>query len=97
MAKLTNEEILEIQELYKQLGVYSQVAKKLGRSAATVKKYVEMGTTIKREVKKDFTPFEGTVPHTSTILVPKTSAQWGLWSSLTQSEKEAIEQLKGEL
>ena len=42
MAKISDEKIAQIQAKYKELGVYSQVAKIVGCSPATVKKYTSM-------------------------------------------------------
>lgn len=39
--KLTPEDIYDINKLYKELGTYSAVAKVLGRSPATIKKYID--------------------------------------------------------
>ena len=41
MAKITNEMIVQINELYKKIGTYSGVARELGIAATTVKKYVQ--------------------------------------------------------
>lgn len=41
MAKLSDDRIKEIQNAYAEIGTYSGVAKKLGCSAATVKKYTQ--------------------------------------------------------
>lgn len=41
MARLSDEKIQEIINEYKKIGTYSGVAKKVGVSASTVKKYVE--------------------------------------------------------
>ena len=47
MAKtVTSEQIIEINELYKEIGVYAEVARRVGLSASTVRKYV----------KPDYTP-----------------------------------------
>ncbi|MBR0425713.1 MAG: helix-turn-helix domain-containing protein [Clostridia bacterium] len=35
-------EIVEMQRLYKELGTYAAVARKIGRSANTVSRYVQM-------------------------------------------------------
>lgn len=35
-------EIVEMQRLYRELGTYAAVAKKIGRSASSVSKYVQM-------------------------------------------------------
>lgn len=42
MAKISPEKIEEMCKLYQEIGVYSQVAKKVGSSPATVKKYVSL-------------------------------------------------------
>ena len=39
---ITPREIMEMQRLYRELGTYSAVAKKIGRSASSVSKYVQM-------------------------------------------------------
>ncbi len=41
MAKVTEEEIKQINRLYKIYGTYSAVAKEVGRAPNTVKKYVD--------------------------------------------------------
>ena len=40
--RVTPEEIVEMQRLYKELGTYAAVARKIGRSASSVSKYVQM-------------------------------------------------------
>ena len=40
--RITPQEIVEMHRLYKQLGTYSAVARKIGRSASSVSKYVQM-------------------------------------------------------
>ena len=50
MAKLSEERISEIRKAYARIGTYSGVAKELGCSAATVKKYVTM---VEVETKKE--------------------------------------------
>lgn len=40
--RITPEEIIEIQRLYRQLGIYTAVAKEIGRSPSSVSKYVQM-------------------------------------------------------
>lgn len=45
-AKITQEQIHQMIELYDELGTYSGVAKKMGISAATVSRYVKQQQTI---------------------------------------------------
>jgi len=40
--RVTPSEIIEMQRLYKELGTYAAVARKMGRSASAVSKYVQM-------------------------------------------------------
>ena len=40
--RITPQEIVEMHRLYKELGTYSAVARKIGRSASSVSKYVQM-------------------------------------------------------
>lgn len=40
--RITPEEIIEMQRLYRKLGTYAAVARKVGRSASSVSKYVQM-------------------------------------------------------
>lgn len=62
MAKLSEEKISEIIRLYKEIGVYSQVAKQIGCSPATVKKYCSTPIEIKEKPK---ICFSGTIPEIS--------------------------------
>ena len=54
MAKLSNEKIAEIQRLYAEIGIYSQVAKQVGCSPSTVKKYCNLDVVKTNTVKKIF-------------------------------------------
>ncbi len=40
--RVTPEEIVEMQRLYAKFGTYAAVAREMGRSAATVSRYVQM-------------------------------------------------------
>ena len=40
--RITPEEIVEMQRLYRKLGTYAAVAREMGRSASAVSKYVQM-------------------------------------------------------
>lgn len=41
-SRITPAEIVEMHRLYKELGTYAAVARRVGRSAASVSKYVQM-------------------------------------------------------
>lgn len=40
--RVTPQEVVEMHRLYRQLGTYAAVARKIGRDASTVSKYVQM-------------------------------------------------------
>jgi len=40
--RITPSEIIQMQQLYRELGTYAAVARKMGRSASAVSKYVQM-------------------------------------------------------
>ena len=40
--RITPEEIITMQRLYRQLGTYTAVAREIGRNASSVSKYVQM-------------------------------------------------------
>ena len=40
--RITPEEIIKMQRLYRRLGTYAAVAREVGRSASSVSKYVQM-------------------------------------------------------
>ena len=40
--RITPEEIIEMQRLYRKLGTYAAVAREVGRSASSVSKHVQM-------------------------------------------------------
>ena len=40
--RITPSEIIEMQRLYRELGTYAAVARKIGRSASSVSKHVQM-------------------------------------------------------
>lgn len=67
MAKISQEKIDEILRLYREIGVYSKVAKQVGCSPATVSRYVKLydgshcGQTNENVSEKNVIHFEGEV------------------------------------
>ena len=57
MARLTEEKIQEIVKEYQVIGTYSGVAKKVGVSPTTVKKYIEQTKPTEPIEKKEKIPF----------------------------------------
>lgn len=96
MAKLSDEKIAAIKKRYEEVGIYSQVAKELGCSPATVKKYVSEVVavpTAKKEVKR----FEGAPLPIEDIESPLTVKGWLDWCSFTIEDMKSVESLKEEL
>ena len=93
--KVTNEDILRINELYYKYKVYAQVARETGFSASTVKKYVipnwapVVVDSIKRFSLDD-------LPEFSTIVF-KGITNYGNLCTLVEHEKTEIEELWGEM
>ena len=90
MAKLSQEKINEIVRLYQEIGIYSQVAKLVGWSPTTVKKYCN--ATAAESVPKNIIHFSGEIKPVSeldlTIFLEKTI-------DLTTLSNEEYEELKG--
>lgn len=96
MAKLSEEKIQAIKKRYAELGVYSQVAKEIGCSPATVKKYVSevvAAPVMKKEVKK----FEGAPLPVEDIVSPLDTKGWLEWCSFTDEDLKSVESLMEEL
>lgn len=72
MAKISPEKIEEMCRLYQEIGVYSQVAKRVGSSPATVKKYVSLyldnSENSTAAAVKDVIHFSGEVPSMEDIV-----------------------------
>ena len=93
MGKLTESEIAEIQQVYAEVGNYAETARRLKRSAATVKKYVTPTAKektpkliyfdeLKKSLEKDIKPLP-----IEEIEIPESFASW---TTLTYEEREAM-------
>ena len=92
MSKITNEKIIEINELYLQIGTYSGVAKVVGCAPSTVKKYIIEGYTPSNERKVEKIFNKEDLPEFSTDCF-KNVENWGELCLLSKEEKEEIEEL----
>ena len=98
MAKLSDEKIAEIQKRYDECGVYAQVARELGVSPATVKKYVSSSDSARSpKVSVPIIKFEGEPLPIEQIVSPLTHQGWLDWCSFTDDDLKSVESLKGEL
>ena len=95
MARLSNEKIAEIQKLYAEIGIYSQVAKKVGCSPATVKKYCNDVAAV--TVEKEIVKFNGTIPKLDEINLTFFLDTRDNLTTLTPDEKEELKGLWEEL
>jgi hypothetical protein len=96
-SKVTNEDILRINELYYQTHTYAEVARQTGFSASTVKKYVIPGWA--PVVEDDIIRFDiATLPDfDAAAWLFRGVNNYGNLCTLTDYEKEEIKQLWEEL
>jgi hypothetical protein len=96
-SKITNEDILRINELYYKHKTYAEVARQTGFSAGTVKKYVKPGwqPVVIENIKK-FDP--STIPDFQKVVeIFRGIENYGDLCVLTEREQEEIKELWGEL
>ena len=95
--KVTNEDILRINEIYYKTKVYAETARQTGFSASTVKKYVIPGwqpVTAENIQKFD----ENSLPHfTKAVEIFRDLSNYGNLCVLTERESEEIKELWEEL
>ena len=95
MARLSDEKIAEIRQLYAEIGIYSQVAKRVGCTAATVRKYCTAATAAIQP--KQITPFSGTIPEIDNVDLTFFLESKEYLTTLTPDEKEGIEKIWQEI
>ena len=93
--KVTNEDIIQFNELYAKYGTYAEVARQTGWSASTVRKYITPGQVLAPAA--DIVRFDETllVPFDPILLV--NTKEIGDLLTLTLDEQEAIKELWKEL
>ena len=93
--KITNEDILRINELYYKYKTYAEVARQTGFAASTCKKYVIPGwEPVPAQIIKRFD--FATLPDFSTKIFEGLD-NYGVLCVLSDFEKEEIKELWGEL
>ena len=98
MAKLSDEKIAEIQKRYAECGVYAQVARELGVSASTVRKYATLSDSARSpKARVPMERFKGEPLPIEHIVSPLTHQGWLDWCSFTEEDLQSVESLKGEL
>ena len=93
MARLTDEKIAEIQRLYTEIGIYSQVAKQVGCSPSTVKKYCTAAEALPTKKLE----FDGQICEISDINVSLFLEKKVNLTTLTHDELEEMKVLWTEL
>lgn len=96
-SKVTNEDILRINELYYKHKTYAEVARQTGFSASTVKKYVKPGwQPVQAE---NIVRFElSSLPdYKEPVKIFRGISNYGALCVLTEHEQKEIEKLWGEL
>lgn len=92
---ITDEKIIEINELYLKIGTYSGVAKEVGCAPSTVKKYIIPDFVSQTNITKKIFKRED-FPEFSTEGL-KNIENWGSLCLLSSEEKEEIRELWNEL
>ena len=90
--RITEEQKLEINKLYYEIGVKSRVAKIMGISAASVSKYIIPGW--KPEEERSVRKFEGTVPGPKEFIegfLAAENKQDYFWNARLLSKEEWLE------
>ena len=96
-SKVTNEDILRINEIYYKTKVYAETARQTGFSASTVKKYVIPGwqpVVIENIIKFDIAQLPD---FQEAVKVFRRVDNYGDLCALTEREKDEIKELWGEL
>ena len=91
--KITQENIIEINELYAKYGVKAKVARELGISAGTVSKYIikDYVPLAQRNIKR----FNGEIPELDTFMFCRDD--WSILCELTSQERRDLEELQKEI
>ena len=90
--KVTNEDILKMNQIYAEVGTYAETARQTGFSASTVKKYINPNfSSITR------TPEKIEFNHMNPPTYPKTGFEWRELMLLSPEEIEQIAELRKEV
>lgn len=99
MARLSEEQIQKIREVYSKVGTYTGTAKICGNSISTVKKYIELNFNKNKESKiknKNIILFNETIPEANCVYIPPPEMR-GEWICLTPDELYEMKELRKEI
>lgn len=96
MARLSEQDIQEIKRVYAEVGSYAETARRTGRSASTVKKYVS-GEVAPKAKKKDpdlidFSTLKPIDKNIEPLPIDqiKIPENFSGWTTLSRSERDAL-------
>jgi len=81
-------------DLYLDIKTYAGVARKVGFSPSTVKRYI-LPNYIKKQ--NDEKPFNGKILEIDEVEKPKTGKEWNEWLTLSSEEKKECNELRKEI
>ena len=90
--RVTNEDILKMNQIYAEVGTYAEVARQTWFSPSTVKKYINPNFSL---VKR--TPEKIEFNHMNPPVYPKTGFEWRELMLLSPKEIEQIVELRKEV
>ena len=98
--KVTNTDIVKMNELYLTLKSYAAVARQTGFSSSTVSKYIQSNYRSIKEKDENKKTFDLTVIPFSAdrqLYFQKLQGHWGLMCELAEDEKKGLEELHVEI
>ena len=94
---VTPQDIKKMNELYISLHTYAAVAREVGFSATTVKKYIITDYVPKAIVEANIIRFSGGIKDIKEIPLPQTPEEWQEFMQLTDEEKQECDELRKEI
>lgn len=93
--KVTHEDIVKMNELYLEIKTYAGVARVVGFSPTTVKKYIDPNFVPVSKIEKYI--FSAEILDISAIEYPSSSEDWSKLLSLSEEEKILCDELRKEI
>ena len=94
---VTPQDIEKMNELYLSLHTYAAVAREVGFSAKTVKRYIISDYVAKEKVEANIKHFSGEIKDINDIFLPHTSEEWQNFMQLSEQEKKECDELRKEI
>ena len=94
---VTPQDIEKMNELYLSLHTYAAVAREVGFSATTVKRYIISDYVAKEKVEANIKRFSGEIKDVNDIFLPRTPEEWQNFMQLSEQEKKECDELRKEI